>query len=220
MACDDMDHLVFLTSGDAALTRRARAASGLSAIVVRFSGQASATSGKRRILTCSSEWRRRSCICFLAARACARDRPPHRATRKRARRRSVAGRALQSDAIELAVLASVRHRDTRYDELLMSGSTARARARTPATRSRARSAHGAPPRPPRTPPDGTGTRYRALLWLTSRRSRRQMLRHETSLRGDGGPVVWRVLVRGGWFVGNCLGLLTHWTKAVMSGDVS
>jgi hypothetical protein len=37
MACADMDHLLFLPSGDAALTRRARAASGLSAVVVRFS---------------------------------------------------------------------------------------------------------------------------------------------------------------------------------------
>ena len=36
MACADMDHLVFLPAGDAALTRRAKAASGLSAVVVRF----------------------------------------------------------------------------------------------------------------------------------------------------------------------------------------
>ena len=35
--------------------------------------------------------------------------------------RSATGRALARDAIELAVLASVRHRDTHYDELLMSG---------------------------------------------------------------------------------------------------
>jgi hypothetical protein len=32
MACADMDHLVFLARGDTALTRRARAASGLSAM--------------------------------------------------------------------------------------------------------------------------------------------------------------------------------------------
>lgn len=36
MACADMDHLVFLGAGDAALTRRAKAASSLSAVVVRF----------------------------------------------------------------------------------------------------------------------------------------------------------------------------------------
>ncbi|MDE3133132.1 MAG: DUF2293 domain-containing protein, partial [Acidobacteriota bacterium] len=37
LACAGMDHLVFLPSGNAALTRRAKAASGLSAVVVRFS---------------------------------------------------------------------------------------------------------------------------------------------------------------------------------------
>jgi hypothetical protein len=37
MACADMAHLVFLPSGDAALTRRAKANSRLSAVVVRFS---------------------------------------------------------------------------------------------------------------------------------------------------------------------------------------
>ena len=35
--------------------------------------------------------------------------------------RSAAGRALDSDAVRLAVVASVRHVDTDYDELLMSG---------------------------------------------------------------------------------------------------
>ena len=35
--------------------------------------------------------------------------------------RSAAGRALDPDAIHLAVAASVRHLDTDYDELLMSG---------------------------------------------------------------------------------------------------
>jgi len=35
--------------------------------------------------------------------------------------RSAAGRALDPDALELAVVAAVRHEDTRYDDLLMSG---------------------------------------------------------------------------------------------------
>jgi hypothetical protein len=35
--------------------------------------------------------------------------------------RSAAGRALDAGAIELAVAASVRHEDTGYDDLLMSG---------------------------------------------------------------------------------------------------
>jgi hypothetical protein len=37
LGCADMDHLVFLPAGDAALTRRAKRASRLSAVVVRFS---------------------------------------------------------------------------------------------------------------------------------------------------------------------------------------
>jgi hypothetical protein len=37
LACGDLDHLVFLPAGDAALSRRARQASRLSAVVVRFS---------------------------------------------------------------------------------------------------------------------------------------------------------------------------------------
>jgi len=46
--------------------------------------------------------------------------------------RSAAGRALDKDAVTLAVIASVRHLDTRYDALLMSGiprDTARDRVR-------------------------------------------------------------------------------------------
>jgi ribosomal protein L14 len=37
MTCADLDHLVFLASGDAALSRRAKKASKLCAVVVRFS---------------------------------------------------------------------------------------------------------------------------------------------------------------------------------------
>jgi hypothetical protein len=37
LVCADMDHLIFLPTGHAALTRRAKRASGLSAVVVRFS---------------------------------------------------------------------------------------------------------------------------------------------------------------------------------------
>jgi len=37
LACADLDHLAFLPSGDAALTRRARAHSTLSAVVLKWS---------------------------------------------------------------------------------------------------------------------------------------------------------------------------------------
>jgi hypothetical protein len=46
----------------------------------------------------------------------------HTATRGSGRvGRTSAGRALDAEALALAVAASVRHEDTRYDELLMSG---------------------------------------------------------------------------------------------------
>jgi hypothetical protein len=166
MACADMDHLVFLARGDTALTRRARAASGLSAIVVRFS-RARKHYERQGILVEADALERAETECLADEQARARRRerdtlrraeqdldlqqcmeaeilvlfpgcPRERASeiaRHTALRgsgrvgRSAAGRALQSDAIELAVLASVRHRDTRYDALLMSGvdrATARA----------------------------------------------------------------------------------------------
>jgi len=37
LACADLDHLIFLPSGDAALTRRARKHSTLSAVVLKWS---------------------------------------------------------------------------------------------------------------------------------------------------------------------------------------
>jgi hypothetical protein len=37
MDCAEMNHLVYLPAGDAALTRRAKKGSNLSAVVVRFS---------------------------------------------------------------------------------------------------------------------------------------------------------------------------------------
>ncbi len=51
--------------------------------------------------------------------------------------RTAAGRSLDPRAIELAVVASIRHNDTTYDELLMSGldrDTARDRVREPMTK--------------------------------------------------------------------------------------
>jgi hypothetical protein len=76
--------------------------------------------------------------------------------------RSAAGRALQPDAIELAVIASVRHGDTRYDELLMSGVARQtARARVYDDVASMLDARGAPP-PPHEPPHRPRNRGRAL----------------------------------------------------------
>jgi hypothetical protein len=169
MKCADLDHLVFLPYGDAALTRRAKVASGLHAVVVRFSR--SRRRYERRGILVTEEALERAeteCLADEHVRARRRERevirrahedldlqarmageivrtypncPSERAweiarhTASRGSRRvgpSVAGRALDPRAIELAVAASVRHHDTAYDELLMSGAdreTARAEVR-------------------------------------------------------------------------------------------
>ena len=158
MACADMEHLVFLPSGDAALTRRARAGSRLSAVVVRFS-RSRRRFERQGILVeeQSLDGAELECLADGEARARRRERdgqrrasqdvelharmaaeivrlfpgcPParaqsiagHASVRGSGRvGRSAAGRALEPDALELAVAAAVRHEDTRYDELLMSG---------------------------------------------------------------------------------------------------
>lgn len=157
MCCADMDHLVFLPSGDAALTRRARRGSRLSAVVVRFS-RARKRYERQGILVEEDalEHAEAECLADAPARARRRERaaanradedvelqtrmaaairdiypgcPSERAqaiARHAAERgsgrvgRSAAGRALDTSAIELAVAAAVRHRDTAYDDLLMS----------------------------------------------------------------------------------------------------
>lgn len=158
MACADMDHLVFLPSGDAALTRRARAGSRLSAVVVRFS-RSRERFERQGVLVEEQALERaeRGCLADEQAREHRRERDAqrragedielrgrmaaeivrlfpgcpaeraesiarHTAVRGSGRvGRSAAGRALDLEAVELAVVAVVRHEDTRYDELLMAG---------------------------------------------------------------------------------------------------
>jgi hypothetical protein len=158
MTCADMDHLVFLPAGDAALTRRAKKASRLSAVVVRWS-RARKRYERQGILVeePALEDAERQCLADSDARLRRRDRdaarradedaefqrqfaaqitrmyprcPEQRAhaiARHTALRgsgrvgRSAAGRALDEQAIMLAVQASIRHEDTDYDDLLMSG---------------------------------------------------------------------------------------------------
>jgi hypothetical protein len=158
LACTDLDHLVFLPSGNTALTRRARKASTLSAIVIRWS-RARKRYERQGVLVeqPALELAEEQCLADADVRArqreCARERradedvdfqqrmakeitrlfpncPPARAkaiahhagTRGSGRvGRSAAGRALDENAVTLAVVASVRHDDTPYDELLMAG---------------------------------------------------------------------------------------------------
>jgi hypothetical protein len=158
LACADMDHLVYLPSGDAALTRRAKKASGLSAVVVRFSRtrrryerqgilveEAALDQAERECLADEDAWARRrgreearraeQDLAFQEEMAaeivrlfpgCPTERAEAIARQAGARGsgrvgRSAAGRALDPRAVPLAVAASVRHEDTGYDELLMSG---------------------------------------------------------------------------------------------------
>ena len=158
LTCADMEHLVFLPSGDATLTRRAKAASGLSAVVVRFSRSrgryerqgilveeraleraevdslkdedARARRRERDALKrVDEDGELQARMALEIARlfpGCPADRAraiaSHAALRGSGRvGRSAAGRALEPEALELAVVAAVRHQDTSYDELLMSG---------------------------------------------------------------------------------------------------
>jgi hypothetical protein len=158
MECADLDHLFYLPSGDAALTRRATKHSGLWAVVVRFSRsrgryerqgvlvqpealekaeeECLADADLRAARQARDAERRQFEDVELAARMAERIRalypgcPPeeargiaaHTAVRGSGRvGRSAAGRALDDHALALAVAAWVRHRHTRYDQLLMSG---------------------------------------------------------------------------------------------------
>jgi hypothetical protein len=166
LKCADLDHLLYLPSGDATLTRRARKYSKLSAVVVRFSRargryeRQGALVGEEALREAEEE-----CLSDADARARQRERdavrridedekvatslaakildlfprcPPeeartiaeHAAQRGSGRvGRTAAGRRLEQESVRLAVVASIRHRHTRYDEILMeSADRAGARA--------------------------------------------------------------------------------------------
>lgn len=157
LVCADLDHLVFLPASEAALTRRAKRASRLSAVVVRYS-LARRRYERQGILVEEDALERaeQECLADEEARARRRQRDAERRGREDADQRervaaeilhlfpgcprpraeaiarhtaargsghvgrSAAGRALDPAAVELAVVASVRHEDTSYDALLMS----------------------------------------------------------------------------------------------------
>lgn len=158
LTCADLDHLVFLPAGNAAVTRRAKRASRLSAVVVRFS-RARRRYERQGILVEQDALERaeQECLADEEARArrrardrerraledadlrerfvagirrmfpgCPRPRAEaiarHTAARGSGRvGRSAAGRTLDQAAVELAVVAFVRHENTGYDSLLMRG---------------------------------------------------------------------------------------------------
>ena len=165
LACAEMDHLIFLPSGEAALTRRAKKASGLSAVVVRWSRTRKRYERQGLLVEeAALEQAEQQCLADEDARTRRRERDRERraaadvelqaAMIKELKRlfprcpvgraeaiarhtslrgsgrvgRSAAGRSLDEEALTLAVVASVRHEDTDYDLLLMSG-VSRAEAR-------------------------------------------------------------------------------------------
>jgi hypothetical protein len=79
LKCADLDHLVFLARGDAALTRRATKYSGLSAVVVRFS-RARGRYERQRILVEQEALERaeQECLDDAEARARRRERDEER----------------------------------------------------------------------------------------------------------------------------------------------
>lgn len=158
LACADLDHLVFLPSSDAALTRRARRHSTLSAVVLKWSRARKRYERQGLLVEAQGlEQAERECLADSEARARRREREAARraeldhqyverfAMRVRelfprcpSRReeaiaehaclkysgrigRTVASKTLDENAVRLAVIAHIRHAETKYDELLARG---------------------------------------------------------------------------------------------------
>ena len=158
LACADFDHLVFLPSGEAALTRRARKRSTLVAVVLKWS-RARKRYERQGLLVEEQalEEAERECLADSEARSRRREREAERraeldreyiehfaarvrelfprcptgrevaiaehACLKYSGRigRSAAAKDLDENAVRLAVIAHVRHVETRYDELIARG---------------------------------------------------------------------------------------------------
>ncbi|MBW1677189.1 MAG: DUF2293 domain-containing protein [Deltaproteobacteria bacterium] len=158
LSCADLDHLVFLPSGDAALTRRARKHSTLAAVVLKWS-RARKRYERQGLLVESEALERaeRECLADSEARARRRKREEvrraeldyqyveHFAMRVRELfprcpsgkevaiaehaclkysgriGRSAAAKSLDENAVRIAVVAHIRHAETQYDELLVTG---------------------------------------------------------------------------------------------------
>ena len=158
LACADLDHLLFLPSGNVALTKRARRHSTLVAVVLRWS-RARKRYERQGLLVeaLGLEKAEEECLADHEIRARRREREAVRreeidskyveefAARVRelfpgrpvGRERQIAehaclkysgrigrsasAKALDEPAVRLAVIAHVRHHETKYDELLVKG---------------------------------------------------------------------------------------------------
>jgi hypothetical protein len=158
LSCADLDHLIFLPSGDAALTRRSRKYSTLSAVVLKWT-RARKRYERQGLLVESRalEQAEQDCLADNEARALRRDRASVRREgldRKYVKQfsariqelypgcpagaevtiaehaclkysgrigRSAAAKEFKNEAVKLAVIAHIRHVETKYDELLAKG---------------------------------------------------------------------------------------------------
>ena len=158
LPCADLDHLEFLPSGDAALTRRSRKHSTLCAVVLKWS-RARKRYERQGLLVEQAALERAEQECLSDSDA--REQRRQRAAERRAtldeehverfaaqiRRdfpscpvgreeviaehaclkfsgrigRSASGKSVDAEAVQLAVVAHVRHVETNYDALLASG---------------------------------------------------------------------------------------------------
>jgi hypothetical protein len=158
LSCADLEHLVFLASGDAALTRRARKHSTLSAVVLKWSRTRKRY--ERQGLLVENEALERAeqeCLADSEVRDRLREREAIRRSEldqqyveqfaKRVRElflgcpagrekiiaehacmkysgrvgRSASAKSFDESAVRIAVIAHIRHAETRYDELLFKG---------------------------------------------------------------------------------------------------
>ena len=158
LSCADLDHLVFLPSGDAALTRRSDKYSTLSAVVLKWS-RARKHYERQGLLVEESALQRaeQECLDDADVRARRSEREAERraeidqeyvqhfaarvrelfpncpdgrerviaehACQKYSGRvgRSAQAKNLDNEAILLAVIAHIRHAETKYDELMAGG---------------------------------------------------------------------------------------------------
>lgn len=158
LSCADIDHLIFLPSGDTALTRRSRKYSKLIAVVLKWS-HARKRYERQGLLVeeHALEQAEQECLADSEVRARKRERaaerraeldeqyvssfaervcelfpncPIHRentiaehACLKYSGRigRTESAKQLDEKAIQLAVIAHIRHTETQYDELLARG---------------------------------------------------------------------------------------------------
>ncbi|MCH8125818.1 DUF2293 domain-containing protein [candidate division KSB1 bacterium] len=158
LVCADLDHLIFLPSGDTALTRRARKYSTLVAIVLKWS-RARKRYERQGLLVEEQALDQAEEECLADSEV--RDRRKERAAQKRAEideqyvqvfaekvrklfpgsplgreniiaehacfkysgriGRTESAKKLDEEAILLAVVAHIRHTETKYDEFLSKG---------------------------------------------------------------------------------------------------